>query len=321
MKVENLVSNAIEEWTFDYVIVATGHYHCPNMPHFQGISDFPGRVLHVHDFRGADEFANQRLLLIGAGDSAEDIAVQCFKFKARSIVISYRSYPMDFIWPDNIRQVPLLQRMVGKRAYFKDGSNEEVDAIIFCTGYRHDFSFMDESLRLQCPDACFYPPLYKGIFWIKQPRLIYLGMQSISLLRLDVQAILAHYFILGCVTLPSVPEMESDVHKWCARVASGFQYVEPYFEFHRDYLKDLLETCAPNAVPKIDVDRLYALEMKVETTRLTNIFTYRDHSYPSIYTDVQAPKHRIAWLENMDDSLDGFLGRSTDGDSAATSSW
>ena len=38
-----------------HVIVATGHFSTPNVPGFEGIQSFPGRVLHSHDFRSADE--------------------------------------------------------------------------------------------------------------------------------------------------------------------------------------------------------------------------------------------------------------------------
>src|SRR5690625_1513442 len=62
---------------FDYVVVATGHFSTPNMPHFPGVESFPGRVLHAHDFRDACEFENRRVLLIGSSYSAEDIGSQC----------------------------------------------------------------------------------------------------------------------------------------------------------------------------------------------------------------------------------------------------
>ena len=39
------------EEIFDYVIVATGHFWAPNFPEFPGIQDFPGRVLHAHDYK------------------------------------------------------------------------------------------------------------------------------------------------------------------------------------------------------------------------------------------------------------------------------
>ena len=41
---------------FDYVIVASGHYSVPNVPTFQGIEKFPGRVMHAHDFRSIEGF-------------------------------------------------------------------------------------------------------------------------------------------------------------------------------------------------------------------------------------------------------------------------
>ena len=67
------------EETFDYVVVAAGHYSVPHIPDFVGIDKFPGRVCHAHDFRDASEFEGKRLLLIGSSYSAEDIAMQCVK--------------------------------------------------------------------------------------------------------------------------------------------------------------------------------------------------------------------------------------------------
>ena len=44
---------------FDYLIVATGHFSVPNVPFFPGIEEFPGRVMHSHDFRNAYQFQGQ----------------------------------------------------------------------------------------------------------------------------------------------------------------------------------------------------------------------------------------------------------------------
>ena len=58
--VEHLKDHTLEtEQRFDYVVVATGHFSVPNVPHFAGIDTFPGRVLHAHDFRSADEFTGK----------------------------------------------------------------------------------------------------------------------------------------------------------------------------------------------------------------------------------------------------------------------
>ena len=74
-----------------------------------GVPQFPGRIMHAHDFREANEFAGKRLLLIGASYSAEDIALQCLKYGAKSIVCSWRSKPMGFKWPKEVEERPLVQ--------------------------------------------------------------------------------------------------------------------------------------------------------------------------------------------------------------------
>ena len=83
---------------FDKVIVATGHFSTPNMPSFEGFDQFPGRIMHSHDFRDAQEFAGKRLLVIGSSYSAEDIALQTKKYGAQSVTVSYRTAPMGFPW-------------------------------------------------------------------------------------------------------------------------------------------------------------------------------------------------------------------------------
>merc|ERR1711936_555855 len=129
---------------FDYVIVASGHYSVPHVPTFPGIDKFPGRVLHAHDFREANEFSGKRLLLIGSSYSAEDIALQCLKYAAKSIICTWRSKPMGFKWPQEVEERPLIQRFDGKVAHFKDGSKAEVDVVMMCTGYLHKYDFLSD---------------------------------------------------------------------------------------------------------------------------------------------------------------------------------
>src|SRR5882672_3053231 len=133
--------------TFDYVVVASGHFSTPNVPYFEGLAGFNGRVLHSHDFRDALEFKDKDILVIGRSYSAEDIGSQCWKYGARSITASYRSKPMGFKWPANWKEVPLLTRVENRTVYFKDGTSREVDAIILCTGYLHHFPFLTDDLR------------------------------------------------------------------------------------------------------------------------------------------------------------------------------
>ena len=58
------------EWTTRAVLNATGTWTNPNLPSVPGADQFRGRVLHVHDYRSADEFAGQRVGIVGGGISA-----------------------------------------------------------------------------------------------------------------------------------------------------------------------------------------------------------------------------------------------------------
>src|SRR5690606_34714187 len=122
--VEDLTSCQTYSETFDYLVVATGHFSTPNVPYIEGLDSFPGAAMHAHDFRGADQFKGKDLLLIGGSYPAEDIGVQCFKHGARSVTISYRSAPLGFKWPKGMSEVPLVKHFEGDTAYFQDGSQK-----------------------------------------------------------------------------------------------------------------------------------------------------------------------------------------------------
>ncbi len=76
-----------EKQTFDYVIVASGHYSVPHIPSFPGIETFPGIVTHAHDFRDPSAYKGQNVLLVGASYSAEDISLQLIKVLKEYIII------------------------------------------------------------------------------------------------------------------------------------------------------------------------------------------------------------------------------------------
>ncbi|MBB5746528.1 NAD(P)-binding domain-containing protein [Brevundimonas variabilis] len=52
------------------VINATGTWEAPFIPEYPGAADFKGRQLHTRDYRTADEFAGQHVIVVGAGISA-----------------------------------------------------------------------------------------------------------------------------------------------------------------------------------------------------------------------------------------------------------
>ena len=48
-----------------------------------------------------------------------------------------------------MKEVYHLDRLEGNKAIFKDGHEQETDAVILCTGYLHHFPFLSEDLKLK----------------------------------------------------------------------------------------------------------------------------------------------------------------------------
>lgn len=290
---------------FDYVIVCSGHFSVPNVPEFEGIKTFPGRVLHSHDFREAREFTGRNLLIIGGSYSAEDIALQSHKYGAASVTISYRSSPMGFHWPAGVKEVPLLMKLDGSTAHFKDGSTQDVDAIVLCTGYLHHFPFLEDQLKLKTHNRLYPDNIYKGIFWKTNPRLMYIGMQDqfYTFSMFDLQAWYARDFVLGRINRPSQSEMEQDIAHWLAReeaLADPLQQID----FQTDYMKDLHQLVD---YPKFDIDAAAQMFKQWEHHKEESITGYRNKAFKSTVTGNESPLHHTEWLEAMDDSMADFL--------------
>lgn len=58
---------------FDRVLVCTGHLAVPRHVK-QLVDDFGGEYLHTHDYRSPDKFVGKRVCIVGAGNSACDVA-------------------------------------------------------------------------------------------------------------------------------------------------------------------------------------------------------------------------------------------------------
>ncbi len=76
--------------TFDALVVANGHHWKPRMPEYPG--HFTGRILHSHDYKRAAPFADQRVLVIGGGNSACDVAVETARVSAVTDLSWRRGY-------------------------------------------------------------------------------------------------------------------------------------------------------------------------------------------------------------------------------------
>jgi cation diffusion facilitator CzcD-associated flavoprotein CzcO len=75
------------------VVIATGHNRLPRFPEIPGA--FAGPLLHACDYKSPLEpvpIAGKRVLVIGGGNSAADIAVECSRRAARTVQSTRRGY-------------------------------------------------------------------------------------------------------------------------------------------------------------------------------------------------------------------------------------
>ena len=305
VSVRDLPSDTLSTEAFDHVICCTGHFSTPNVPQFEGFDKFPGRVLHAHDFRDAVEFKDMDILIIGTSYSAEDIGSQCWKYGAKSITVSHRTAAMGYDWPDNWAEVPLLTRMDGKTAYFKDGSSREVDAVILCTGYLHHFPFMSDDLKLRTANRLATADLYKGVAYAPNPALFYIGMQDqwFTFNMFDAQAWWARDVIMGKIALPDRAAMDADIADREAREDAGETDYDAIW-YQGDYVKELI---AETDYPSFDLEGACMAFKEWKGHKKQGIMTFRDNGYKSVITGTMAPKHHTPWKDALDDSLEVYL--------------
>ena len=290
---------------FDKVIVATGHFSVPNVPEYPGFDQFNGRLMHAHDFRDAREFVGKDLLILGTSYSAEDIGSQCWKYGAKSITVAHRTAPMGYDWPENWKEVPKLDRVEGRTAYFIDGTSKDVDAIILCTGYKHHFPFLSDDLRLKTANRLVTADLYKGVVWNKNPSLFYLGMQDqwYTFNMFDAQAWWVRDCIMDKISLPDSASMDQDV---IDRIAAEDAIEDDYscIEYQGAYTMELIEE---TDYPGFDITASNKAFYEWKKHKKEGIMDFRNYGYVSPMTGTKAPAHHTAWKDALDDSLESYL--------------
>jgi hypothetical protein len=120
---------------FDALLVASGHHWDPRMPSYPGT--FTGELLHSHAYKTAEPFAGKRVLVIGGGNSACDIAVESARRSARTEISMRRGYwfvpkflmgvPTDVINDRLMRKFPkgIRQQMGKLTVWLVQGRNSQ----------------------------------------------------------------------------------------------------------------------------------------------------------------------------------------------------
>ncbi len=260
---------------FDNLVVASGHNWEPRWPDPPYPGEFAGTQLHAHDYREPDVFEGRRVVVVGMGNSAMDIAVEASAVADR-VLLSTRSgtrivpkyvfgKPADqatspamarLHWrlrqpithamlrlavgrPESyglpapaggfLRSHPTISDSVlsrlthgeievragidslaGDGVVFSDGRRDDVDVIVWCTGYRVTVPYLDESVLGSPPDEL---PLFKRIFHHTHDDLFFIGLVQTTGSAIPVverqSALLADH-LTGRYKPPAAPRRRAD---------------------------------------------------------------------------------------------------------------
>lgn len=58
------------------IICASGSFTNPNIPNLNGMNDYNGLIIHSKDYKNDEKFRNKRVIVVGGGNSAVQIAVE-----------------------------------------------------------------------------------------------------------------------------------------------------------------------------------------------------------------------------------------------------
>ena len=147
------------------------------------------------------------------------------------------------------------------------------------------------------------------MFWIDNPKLIYLGMQDqyYTFNMFDAQAWVARDVIMGRTALPGRKEMVADSEAWFAR-ENACAGVNDDIDFQAAYVRDLVDR---SDYPDFAIEEVAEMFKQWMRDKREGILDYRNKSYRSTITGTLAPPHHTPWMEAMDDSLEAFLRDST----------
>jgi NADPH-dependent 2,4-dienoyl-CoA reductase/sulfur reductase-like enzyme len=265
--------------TYGSVLVANGHHWDPRWPEpaFPGSEQFEGEQIHAHHYREPDVLRGKRVLVLGIGNSAADIAVESSRIAEKTFLATRRGAyvlpkylngkPIDETTTELVSRVPLsvqrffamkalgiaagqmttyglprpdhklfeahptvssellprlghgdispkpnIDRFTGARTVrFADGSEEEIDLVVYCTGYRISFPFFRPEV-FAAPDNRL--PLYRRVVSIERPGLYFIGfIQPLGPIMplAEAQCEWIADLLAGRASLPSPAEMREDV--------------------------------------------------------------------------------------------------------------
>lgn len=122
------------------------------IPAVQGLStyitNYPNRVSHSKTYRSPQLYRGKKIIVVGNSASGHDISIELASVAQQPVYLSRRSKarwegdepPAGVVWKPTIKDF----KEDGAVAFSDDTSLENVDAVIYCTGYKTSFPFWNE---------------------------------------------------------------------------------------------------------------------------------------------------------------------------------
>ncbi|CAK9875472.1 unnamed protein product [Sphagnum jensenii] len=277
------VVDEVKEELFDAVVVCSGHYFEPKIANIPGINNWPGKQMHSHNYRLAQPFTNQCVVIIGTQPSGMDISRDVANV-AKEVHLSGRSWnsPIDFakpmgqhqnIWPHST----VIRTYEDGTVKFQDGSSTMANVIVHCTGYRYYYPFLDTKGLVTAIDIV--KPVYQHVFPPSlAPSLSFVGLthKVLPFPLFQLQAKWIAMVFSGKVKLPPTREMMESIEAFYDQCeASG----KPMHQWHD--LGDIEFQYLDWLADQSGSEHLESWRSKMKSIAFQQLFnnpnTYRDH--------------------------------------------
>lgn len=179
------VEGKTHEQIFDNVCVCNGHYSLPSYPKLNGIHNFRGEAIHAIEYDHANDYVGKTVLCVGARASGVDIARE-IGLLANKVYLSDSTCYGKKEFDTNVVLMPRAQYIDDNGHIHFSSSHakqeevvEDVDVIIYCSGYDYNFHFINEKSNLNLkalPGERRVSPLYEQLWHARHPSISFIGL-------------------------------------------------------------------------------------------------------------------------------------------------
>lgn len=207
---------------FDAVCVANGQYEVAQKPTLKGQDVFPGKIEHSHDYKLPTNYTGQRVVVLGASFSGEDISRDMSSEIEKGWLVARKP---GVCMPDTSPIGPNgnVERKCGTIEELKaDGSVvlsngdvlDNITTVMLCTGYSYNYKILDVP-KLEW-NATSVGPLYQHQFFAHDPSLIFIGVPTLiaHFPMVELQALWAAQQLAGNFEKAMLPDEEGMLKYW-----------------------------------------------------------------------------------------------------------